>query len=100
MDKYAIEILFWAEQDLNEIALYYKQISNEVGDKFYSEVRTAIESLKINPFYQTDSNGIRKIPLQKFTYKVFFKVDEEKKIVYVIAITSDRLLPLSTKIKL
>ena len=100
MDKYAIEILFWAEQDLNEIALYYKKISNEVGDKFYSEVRTAIESLKINPFYQTDSNEIRKIPLQKFPYKVFFKVDEENKIVYVIAITSDRLLPFSTKIKL
>lgn len=24
MDKYAVEMLFWAEQDLNEISIYYK----------------------------------------------------------------------------
>ncbi|MDR6969470.1 hypothetical protein J2X31_003501 [Flavobacterium arsenatis] len=80
MDNYTIEMLFWAEQDLNEIAIYYKTLSNELGDKFYNDVRNTIESLKINPFYQTDSNNIRKIHLQKFPYKVFFKVDEEKKL--------------------
>lgn len=100
MDKFAVEILFWAEQDLNEIALYYKNLSNELGDKFYNEVRNVVESLKINPFYQMDSNEIRKIHLQKFPYKVFFKVDEEKKIVFVLAIINDRLLPFSTKIKI
>jgi DNA replication initiation complex subunit (GINS family) len=72
MDKYAVEMLFWAEQDLNEIAIYYKNLSNELGDKFYNEVRNVIESLKINPFYQTDFNKIRKISVQKFPYKVFF----------------------------
>lgn len=99
MDKYAVEMLFWAEQDLNEIAIYYKNLSNELGDKFYNEVRNVIESLKINPFYKTDSNNTRKIPVQKFPYKVFFKVDEEEKIVYIEAIISDYLLPFSTKIK-
>lgn len=99
MDKYAVEMLFWAEQDLNEIAIYYKNLSAELGDKFYNEVRNVIESLKINPFYQKDSNSIRKIPVQKFPYKVYFKVDEEKKIIYVEAIISDHLLPFSTKIK-
>ncbi len=84
---------------MNEIAIYYKKISNELGDKFYNEVRNVIESLKINPFYQTDFNNIRKIHVQKFPYKVFFKVDEEKKIVYIEAIISDYLLPFSTKIK-
>jgi hypothetical protein len=99
MDKYVVEMLFWAEQDLNEIAIYYRNLSAELGDKFYNEVRNAIESLKINPFYQKDSNKIRKIPLQKFPYKVYFKIDEEKKIIYVEAIISDHLLPFSTKIK-
>ncbi|QBN19275.1 type II toxin-antitoxin system RelE/ParE family toxin [Flavobacterium nackdongense] len=99
MDKYAIEMLFWAEQDLNEIALYYKSLSNELGDKFYYQVRKVIESLKVNPFYQTDFGNIRKIPVQKFPYKVFFKVDEENKIVYIEAIISDHILPFSTKIK-
>ena len=37
--------------------------------------------------------------MPKFPYKVFFKVDEEQKIVYVEAIISDYLLPFSTKIK-
>ncbi|MEO8255286.1 MAG: type II toxin-antitoxin system RelE/ParE family toxin [Flavobacterium sp.] len=99
MNKYAIEILFWAEQDLNEIANYYKNLSNDLGDKFYFEIRKVIESLKINPFYQEDCNNIRKIPVQKFPYKVYFKVDEENKIVYVESIISDYLLPFSTKIK-
>jgi hypothetical protein len=84
---------------LNEIAIYYKNLSNELGDKFYNEVRNVIESLKINPFYQTDFNNIRKISIHKFPYKVFFKVDEIKKIVYIEAIISDYLLPFSTKIK-
>jgi hypothetical protein len=99
MNKYAVEMLFWAEEDLNEIAIYYKNLSDELGNKFYNEVRNVIESLKINPFYQKDSNSIRKIPIQKFPYKVYFKVDEEKKIIYVEAIISDHLLPFSTKIK-
>ncbi len=99
MDKYSVEMLFWAEQDLNEIGIYYKKLSNELGDKFYYEVRKVIESLKLNPFYQTDFGDIRKIPVQKFPYKVFFKVDEDNKIVYIEAIISDHLLPFSTKIK-
>lgn len=99
MDKYSVEMLFWAEQDLNEIGIYYKKLSDELGDKFYHEVRKVIESLKVNPFYQTDFGNIRKIPVQKFPYKVFFKVDEENKIVYIEAIISDHLLPFSTKIK-
>ena len=68
MDKYAVEMLFWAEQDLKEIAIYYKNLSNDLGNKFYDEVRSVIKSLKINPFYQKDSNNIRKIPVQKFPY--------------------------------
>ena len=99
MDKYTIEMLFWAEQDLNEIGLYYKNLSGELGDKFYYEVRKGIESLKINPFYQTDFGSIRKIPIKKFPYKIYFKVDEENKIVHIEAIISDYLLPFSTKIK-
>lgn len=93
MDKYAVEILFWAEQDLNEIAIYYQKLSAELGDKFYEEVRNSIESLKINPFYQPFSNDIRKINLNKFPYKVFFKLNEEKKLVSVIAIISDHMSP-------
>ncbi len=99
MDKYSVEMLFWAEQDLNEIGIYYKKLSDELGDKFYYEVRKVIESLKVNPFYQMDFGDIRKIQVQKFPYKVFFKVDEENKIVYIEAIISDHLLPFSTKIK-
>jgi len=97
MDKYVIEMLFWAEQDLNEVAKYYNTLSDELGDKFYKEVRNVIEALKINPFYQTDSKGLRKIPVNKFPYKVYFKVDEKNNIVFIEAIISDYLLPFSRK---
>ncbi len=99
MDSFTIEMRFWAEEDLNEIAKYYENLSIGLGDKFYKEVRNVIESLKINPFYIEDENGIRKIPIDKFPYKVFFKVNQIAKIVYVEAIISDYLLPFSAKIK-
>ena len=99
MDKYTIKMLFWAEQDLNEIGIYSENISKGLGDKFYKEVRSIVESLKINPFYQLDSDGLRKIPVEKFPYKVFFKVNENEKIVFIEAIISDFLLPFSSKPK-
>lgn len=49
MDKYIVEMLLLTTEDLNDILLYYK-ISIELGDKFYTEIRSIIESLKINPF--------------------------------------------------
>jgi len=36
MDKFTIEMLFWAEQDLNEIAIYYKNLSNAQPDDAHS----------------------------------------------------------------
>ena len=39
------------------------------------------------------------IPVQKFPYKVYFEVDEDKKIVSVKAILSDYLHPFTGKLK-
>jgi ParE toxin of type II toxin-antitoxin system, parDE len=99
MDKYAVELLFWAEQDLNEIANYYENLSKGLGDKFYAEVRSVVESLKIHPFYQKKDSEIRKKSLKKFPYSIHFRINENDNIVYIEAIISDFLLPFSTKIK-
>ena len=99
MDKFIIEILFWAEEDLSEIAKYYENLSKGLGDKFYCEVRIIIESLKINPFYQISNGDIRKISIEKFPYSIYFKVNEIDKKVYIEAIINDYLLPFSKIIK-
>ena len=99
MDRFTIEILFWAEEDLNEIAKYYENLSKGLGDKFYWEVRIIIESLKINPFYQITKEEIRKISIEKFPYSIFFRVNETEKKVYIEAIINDYLLPFSKIVK-
>ena len=45
-------------------------------------------------------NQIRKIPIDKFPYKVIFRIDENKQIVYIEGITCDYEDPYSKKIKL
>ena len=99
MDRHAVKLLFWAKEDLIETANYYENLATGLGDKFYAEVRLVVDSLKINPFYIADENGLRQIPVNKFPYKVIFIVDENSFTVYVKAIKNDYLLPFSTKIK-
>ena len=99
MDKYSVEMLFWAKEDLLEIAKYYENLSVGLGNKFYIEIRNVIDSLEINPFYISDINGLRQIPVNKFPYKVCFTVDEVNFVVYIKGIKNDNLLPFSSKIK-
>ena len=99
MDRYSVEMLFWAKEDLLETSKYYENLAFGLGDKFYIEIRSVIDSLEKNPFYISDINGLRQIPVNKFPYKVCFTVDEDNFIVYVKGIKNDHLLPFSVKPK-
>ena len=97
MNRYSVEMLFWAKEDLIETAKYYENLADGLGNKFYAEVRSIINSLEINPFYVSDKNGLRQIPVSKFPYKVCFSVDGINFVVYVKAIENDYLLPFQQK---
>jgi hypothetical protein len=56
--------------------------------------------LIINPFYEIKYNEIRNIPLEKFPFKVLFRVNEIEKIVFVEAVISDKQDPFTNKIKI
>lgn len=85
---YKVEIKDSVRETINEISeyIYRFSFSRESSRKVYDEIYKKIFSLKIFPKkYSKFNEKYRVITIDK-KYRVFFKVDEEKEIVFVSAI--------------
>lgn len=82
--SYKINLEKGAELDIDEALFYYKNnVSKKVAGTFSADVRKAYKALRINPYYRQYANGYRGLPLKKFPYIIFFKIDEENKIIAI-----------------
>lgn len=97
---FRIIILTRAKLEADEAAEFYQSKRKGLGKIFYKEFRNAVETLKINPFFEEKYSGIRVLPLQKFPYCIHFSVDEENKKVLIHALTCDYQNPENIKIKI
>lgn len=88
-----------AEFEVDEISEYYELLSEGLGVRFYSEYKSAVETLKNIPFFEVKYNIVRKLPLKKFPYTIHFSVDELNEIVLIHAVTCDYQNPETTNIK-
>jgi hypothetical protein len=89
---YNITILDEAQIELEEAALFYKQTSTELsGDllnKFYEALSKVIE----NPqSFQIIRKNYRKINLQRFPYKIIFRIKKED--VSIVAFSHQKRRP-------
>ena len=84
--EFSIKLKPKASQDIDKTIEYYTNISIELGFRFYSEIRTAIESLKIFPRYQVRYGSIRCLGVDNFPYLVHYKIDEDIKEILIIAV--------------
>lgn len=84
--NYNVKLVADAKNDFAEAHTYYLKISPKVAASFSIEVKSAIEHLEINPFYEIRAQNFRSIPLKKFPYLIFFDVDETRKEVKIVAI--------------
>lgn len=64
-----------AVQDAREIERQYSEISDELGDRFWSELNDGIDAILENPGGQHfDPSGFRRRNLKKFPYHILYEV--------------------------
>ena len=94
-----VQLRIRAKEEVDEISFYYENLSVGLGKRFYKEFKESSRMLEINPYFQLQYDDIRKMPLKSFPYSIHFRIVEPEMIVYIETITSDHLLPFSSKIK-
>jgi hypothetical protein len=99
VNNFKIQILTRAKLEIDEAAIYYESKSKGLGKLFYLEFKSYRKTLESVPFFEEKYETIRTLPLKKFPYTIHFKVDESKKIVFILALTSNYQDPNTTRIK-
>jgi hypothetical protein len=99
VNNFKIQILTRAKLEIDEAAIYYESKSKGLGKLFYLEFKSYRKTLENTPFFEEKYNIVRTLPLRKFPYTIHFKVDESKKIVFILALTSNYQDPNTTRIK-
>ena len=84
--NFIVEYAKPVEREVQEILDWYKKKSLSAAINFLSQLNDAENTIQENPFaYRRVSNqGIRRIVLKKFPYKVYFSIDNS--IVYILAV--------------
>jgi len=79
--------------DIQEAVDYYdfKQIG--LGEYFFQALEEHIEVVRNNPFFQIRYKDYYGLPIKKFPFIIFYFVQEEEKIVYVVSVFNTSLNP-------
>jgi plasmid stabilization system protein ParE len=75
-----------AEDDIEEAALYYSRINNELGLQFIDRLVEIIRILEANPFFAIKYKTIRTVRLRQFPYLIHFLLQEKSKKVIILAV--------------
>jgi toxin ParE1/3/4 len=86
-----------ALSDIQYAIDWYNQPQSGLGRKFLAEVKTSINSLKVNPYYQVRYDEVRCLPLKKYPYMIHFTVDPSTKVVVIRAVFNTYLDPETWK---
>ena len=87
------------EFDVENTYLYYKSISEKLGEKFIIEYEDKLTILYTFPFFQRRCLDVHILPLKKFSYSIHFTIDDENKIVSIKALICDHQNPEKTYLK-
>jgi len=86
MSQFSIQFHPLVQADVQSIVLYYEKEVPGLGSRFFNELKTSYESLKINPFYHIRYANVRCLKVNKFPYMVHFTVDELINVVFIQAV--------------
>ncbi len=77
--SYKIKLEKGAELDIDDEALFYykTKVSVRIARNFKKEVKDTLRYIKMNPFYRFYHKDFRGIPLKKYPYIIFYKVNEK-----------------------
>ncbi len=88
--RWVLEIRPEVLKDVSAAADWYDSREFGLGARFDSEIQKVIESLTRNPFLNSRrsiEHDIRWRYTTKFPYRVIYKVDADREVVLVIAVT-------------
>jgi plasmid stabilization system protein ParE len=92
MWKIIIEDL--AQIDLHDAYHWYEKAKDGLGEEFLDSFETTIQNIQNNPFYTSlHADDYRSATLHRFPYEIIYIVDNNKGIVFIIAITHQHREP-------
>ncbi|WP_294279122.1 type II toxin-antitoxin system RelE/ParE family toxin [uncultured Chryseobacterium sp.] len=75
-----------AEQDIEEATDYYANISFKVLKNFSKQIDISISNILGNPYFQKRFRSVRALPVKNFPYIIFYEVDEDEKMIYILSV--------------
>ena len=75
-----------AEENIEDATDYYAGISMKVLRNFNRQLDLSINRILINPYFHKRYKDVRAFPLKKFPYIIFYEVDEEEKMIYILSV--------------
>lgn len=83
---YKLTVLDGALEDLDEAVEWYAEISSSLPIDIASLYKTALNEIQHKPLVSTKlRSGYRKVNLERFPYKIVFKILEEEILVVAVA---------------
>jgi plasmid stabilization system protein ParE len=87
MQKYKVQFSIESIAQIKRITNWYKEINNELGNRFVKNIKVSINSLKENPFNASFRyDEVRYAVVYKFPYAAHYTVNKEKKLVIIHAV--------------
>lgn len=87
--NFKIEFLAPASQELEDTFLWYEEKREKLGSELIDEIEIYLNLISENPFYfeaNNEKENLRKVPLVRFPYIIFYWVEENSKTVYIDAV--------------
>jgi toxin ParE1/3/4 len=82
-----------SKEEIQAAIKWYNQQKKGLGREFYRVLRSNIDRLQHNPYFQIRYDNVRCLPIRKYPFMIHFTIDELSKIVFVRAILNTSMNP-------
>lgn len=83
---YELVILERAHSKLAEAYDFYSLVSDQTLRDFDMEIEQVYSYLEKNPYFQLRHKDFRVIPVKRFPFVLFYKINEDEKRVYIYSV--------------
>ncbi|MBD3904266.1 type II toxin-antitoxin system RelE/ParE family toxin [Chryseobacterium sp. Ch-15] len=83
---FSFKFLPIAEENIEDAIDYYATISLTVLKNFNKQLDFSISRIVTNPYFQKRFKNVRALPIKKFPYIIFYEVNEEEKMIYILSV--------------
>ena len=86
-----------SKRDIQAVISWYNERKKGLGKEFYTFLRTEIERLRQNPYFQVRYDNVRCLPLRKYPFMIHYTIDQTNSIVIVRAVLNTSMNPAKWK---